>query len=259
MANFGPAPARPWVMAMTWHDLAFLHWPADADAVRGAIERFSGCRFPAALEIDTREGQAWIGIVPFRMSGVRARFTPALPGLSRFPELNLPTYVRHRGADGRSHAGVYFFSLDAFNRPAVATARATFRLNYQYAEMSCRESDGWIDYQSRRCPSRFNGGPTQPAEFRGRYRGVGEARPAEPGTLAHWLTERYVLFSIDRRGTAWMGEIYHVPWPLQLAECSIERETISGGLGIALAGPPLAHFARRLDVRAWWPRRIGNG
>ena len=89
-------------MAQSWHDLLFAHWPVAADALRGLI--------PGQLAVATFEGQAWVGVVPFRMNGIRLRGLPALPWLSAFPELNVRSYVT---LDGRP--GVFFFSLDAAN------------------------------------------------------------------------------------------------------------------------------------------------
>src|SRR5579871_2268047 len=108
-------PPRPWAMAMRWHDLAFLHWPVPAQTIRPLI--------PPALDVDSYDGKAWIGVVPFRMTGVRPRFVPSLPGLSAFPEINVRTYVTTGGKPG-----VWFFSLDAAHRLAVWTARRTFHL-----------------------------------------------------------------------------------------------------------------------------------
>src|SRR5579859_5771812 len=119
-----PLPAGRWVMAQNWHDLLFAHWPLPAAILRPHV--------PARLEIETFGGQAWLGVVPFRMSGVRLRGTPAVPWLSAFPELNVRTYVV---ADGKP--GVWFFSLDAANPMAVAIARAWFHLPYFRACMSC--------------------------------------------------------------------------------------------------------------------------
>ena len=126
-----PLPEGPWIMAQSWHDLLFAHWRVEEATLRRHI--------PAELEIDTYEGQAWLGVVPFRMSGVRLRGTPAIPWLSAFPELNVRTYVV---ADGKP--GVWFFSLDAGNRIAVAIARAWFHLPYFRARMSCEERR-WLD------------------------------------------------------------------------------------------------------------------
>jgi hypothetical protein len=219
---------------MSWHDLLFMHWPLPADLLRPLV--------PAGLQIDTFEGQAWLGIVPFRMTGVTPRCVPSLPWISAFPELNVRTYVR---TDDKP--GVWFFSLDAANPLAVFVARRQFYLPYFNARMSLTETAGEIHYQSIRTHS-----ASAPAAFRGRYRPTGEIRLAEPGTLEHWLTERYCLYSSDGQGNLWRGEIHHQPWPLQPAEAHIEINTMAQPSGIPLPEiKPLLHFARRLDVVAW--------
>jgi uncharacterized protein len=233
-----PIPSRPWVMAQSWHDLLFAHWPVGVEELRRQI--------PAALEIDRYAGQAWVGVVPFRMSGVRLRGTPALPCLSAFPELNVRTYVT---ADGRP--GVWFFSLDAGNAIAVVVARVWFHLPYYRARMSCKEQDAWMEYASER---------THPgsakAELRGRYRAVGQAFTPRAGTLEHFLTERYCLYSADGKGRAFRGEIHHGPWKLQGAEADLSPNTMAEAAGIRLpANEALLHFARRQDMVAWAPRR----
>ncbi len=235
-----PLPPGPWVMAQNWHDLLFAHWPVDAQALRPHI--------PDSLQIDTFEGQAWIGVVPFRMSGVRPRLTPALPWLSAFPELNVRTYVM-----AGDKPGVWFFSLEAANPVAVEVARRWFHLPYFYAEMALPERGGWIRYKSHRI---HRGAP--PAEFVGRYRPAGAVELSRRGTLAHWLTERYCLYALDGRGRLGRGEIHHARWPLQPAEAEIEVNTMTQPHGIALPDiPPLLHFARRLDVVVW-PLRAVN-
>src|SRR5260370_21119247 len=130
-------PTGPWVMAQKWHDLLFAHWAVAAEAIRRLI--------PKNLELDTFQGQAWIGIVPFTMSGVRLRGTPGLPWLSTFPELNVRTYVTAGGKPG-----VWFFSLDAVNPLAVELARFWFHLPYFRARMSSRNKSEGIEYFSRR-------------------------------------------------------------------------------------------------------------
>jgi len=234
-------------MAMRWLDLLFAHWPVDAAALRPLI--------PEGLELDTFDGQAWLGIVPFRMDGVRPPWCPPLPWVSAFAELNVRTYVRvPGGGDSRGHSkpGVWFFSLDAANPLAVRTARLTFHLPYFDARMRIEERDGWVRYDSRRT---HRGAP--PGVFRARYRPVSEPYLSEPGTLEHWLTERYCLYAADRRGRVYRGDIHHVPWPLQPAEAEIEEDTLTsplGAPGTALERPdvaPLLHFVRRLEVVAW--------
>lgn len=219
---------------MVWHDLLFAHWPVEAGALRGLI--------PAALEIDEFDGSAWVGVVPFRMSGIRHRLLPPLPGTSAFPELNVRTYVRHGG-----RGGVYFFSLDARNRLAVMAARARFHLNYRWARMSCERRDGWVHYHCERRAARECA-----AGFVGRYRASGPAFASRSGALEHWLTERYSLFVETPGGRVGQGEIDHAPWPLQPAEAEIERNTMAKAAGIELpGGPAVLHFAERLEVRAW--------
>lgn len=221
-------------MRQAWHDLLFAHWPVAPAALRPLV--------PPGLELDLHDGAAWVGIVPFRMSGVRVRGLPPLPGAAAFPELNLRTYVR-RGGRG----GVWFFSLDAASRLAVRAARAWFALPYFDAEMRCNaRDDGTVEYASRRTHR-----GAAPAELRARYRPVGAPERAAPGSLAAFLTERYALFTV-RGGRVLAGEIHHPPWPLQPAAAELERETLAAASGIALpAAPPLLHFARRLDVLIW--------
>jgi uncharacterized protein YqjF (DUF2071 family) len=235
-----PLPERPWIMAQSWHDLLFAHWPVSAAALRPHI--------PEGLEIDTFDGNAWIGIVPFRMTGVRLRGTPALPWLSDFPELNVRTYVT-----AQQKPGVWFFSLDAANALAVAGARATFHLPYFRARMRCEERGGWIQYQSERT---HKNAPA--AQLAGTYRPVGEIFHARADTLEHFLTERYCLYAADLRGRVLRGEIHHPPWALQAAEAELSRNSMADAAGVKLPSKePLLHFARRQDMVAWAPQRIG--
>lgn len=231
---------RPWVMSMSWHDLLFAHWRVEPAALRRHL--------PDGLDLDLRDGAAWLGVVPFRMSGVRPRGFPAMGGVSAFPELNLRTYVVR---DGRP--GVWFFSLDAASRVAVRVARATFHLPYFDARMECRvDPGGRVSYRSRRVHRGVAG-----AEFEGEYGPVGEPFAAQAGSLEHWLTERYCLYAADARGTVRRGDIAHEPWPLQRAEAEIRKCDMTRLVGLELSGEP-AHllFARRVDVRAWWPVRV---
>ena len=202
---------------------------------------------PAALQIDTFDGQAWIAVVPFRMSGVRLRATPALPWLSAFPELNVRTYVV---ADRKP--GVWFFSLDARNPAAVAIARAWFHLPYFRARMKCEDRDGHIHYSSERT---HHG--ASPGTLQVNYRPAAEVFEAKPGTLEHFLTERYCLYSADPRGRLYRGEIHHQPWQLQIAEADFQQNSMTEASGITLPSQkPLLHFARRQDVVVWHPHRL---
>lgn len=231
-----PPPTSPWIMQQTWHDLLFAHWSLPPDILRPLV--------PASLPVDTFDGQAWVGVVPFRMSGVRLRGTPVIPGLSAFPELNVRTYTV---LDGRP--GVYFLSLDAANALAVAAARTWYRLPYYTARMHCSWRTGAVVYESHRLRG--------DAAFRATYRPIGEVAQAPRGSLAHWLTERYCLYTEDRRGRVYRAEIHHDPWPLQPAEAAIAANTMTNPVGLRLPDmAPLLHFAERLDVVVWPLRRI---
>jgi uncharacterized protein YqjF (DUF2071 family) len=236
-----PLPRGPWIMKQVWHDVLFAHWPVKVAAVRPLI--------PQQLEIDTFHGQAWLGVVPFRMSGVRLRGVPALPGLSRFPELNVRTYVV---CDGKP--GVWFFSLDAANIVAVWAARVAFHLPYFLAEMKCREDAGWIRYASER---RHRGASA--ASLKARYRALGPVFVAQPGSIEHFLAERYCLYTSDKRGRIIRCEIHHPPWPLQSAEAWFQENSMAAAAGIAIPRerPELLHFSRRQDVVVWVPQSRG--
>jgi uncharacterized protein YqjF (DUF2071 family) len=219
-------------MAQRWRDLLFAHWPVAAAVLRPLV--------PANLELDLRDGEGWIGVVPFRMEGIRPRGVCALPVVSATPEINVRTYVRHGGK-----SGVYFFSLDAASALVVWGARRFFGLPYYRARMTCRCDSETVRYDT----ARRSGG----AEFRGWYRPAGAVQLAAAGTLEHWLTERYCLLTATAR-----ADILHAPWPLQRAEAEIDVNTMAAAAGIELPDcAPLLHFARRLDVKVWAPVRIG--
>jgi len=231
-------PAGPWVMAQNWEDLLFAHWPVPSEVLRGLV--------PSGLELDTFEGKAWIGVVPFRMSGVRLRGTPAVPGLSAFPELNVRTYVK-RG----KQPGVWFFSLDAANRVAVEVARAWFRLPYFFALMEVRKHGKQIIYSSQRRDQRGRG-----EQLEAKYEPWGECFHAQPGTLEHFLTERYCLFAERTDGALLRAEIHHAPWPLQAARAEFAQNTMTKALKLPLEGSPLLHFSRRQEVVVWSPQVV---
>lgn len=223
-------------MHMHWSQLLFLHWPVPASALRALI--------PAELEIDTYDNDAWIGVVPFLMSGVRMRGCPRLPTAHQFPELNVRTYVRYRG-----RRGVWFFSLDAASKLSVRGARAWFGLPYFDAKMSMERNEQGVRYASERIHR-----GAKKAEFRAQYAPTGASALSKPGSLERFLTSRYTLFAL-RRGTLVYGEIDHASWPLQPATCALELCTMLDPLGIELHGTPHVLWASHLAVEAWSPRR----
>jgi uncharacterized protein len=215
-----PLASTSWSMGQTWRDLLFAHWPVEQRLLRPHV--------PRELELEEHGGTAWIGITPFRVEGLRMRGLPPVPMLSRFRELNCRTYVR-----SGDRPGIWFFSLDASSRLAVHGARRTYRLPYHHAR---------IDLNGRFVARRTG---DHPVTFEAKYQPVGKRFTAEPGTLEHFLTERYCLYADEGRRRA---DIHHPPWPLQPAEAEIDP----GGLPPApLEGKPLCHFARRQDVLVW--------
>lgn len=236
-----PSPTGPWALSMRWHDLLFMHWPVPPDALRPHL--------PPGLRLDAFDGSAWLGVVPFRMTGVRPRLLPEVRRFSDFPELNVRTYVTPD--HDRDRPGVWFFSLDAASRLAVRLARATFHLPYFDARMSCEETGGGISYRSVRT---HKGAP--PARFAARYRPVGGPK-GPPDDLERFLTERYRLYAADGKGRVLSGDVHHRLWPLRPAEAEVEELQMTAGLGVELPdAPPLLHFSERLDVLAWPPKRL---
>jgi len=245
-ANHEDIAHRPWplplgkhLIEMIWYDLLFAHWPISTNELRPLV--------PDRLQIDEFEGETWIGVVPFTM-GIKLRQAPALPGASRIPESNVRTYVV---ADGKP--GVYFFSLDAASLMAVLGARMWYYLPYYHANMTVSVQDERIYYGTQR---KVTKGKAE-AAFKGMYQPVSEVRQGGFGSLAHWLTERYCLYSNRRDGVIYRADIHHSMWPLQLAEADIELNTMIAPLGITLPDvPPLLHFAKYLEVSAWEPQRL---
>jgi len=229
-------------MRQTWHDLLFAHWALEPDAVRAAMPP------PLRAYLDTYDGKAYIGVIPFWMSKVRGRGVPPLPTAGTFPELNVRTYVT---IDGKP--GVYFFSLDAASLLAVVGARIGFSLRYYWAEMKCEVGEEDVHYLSRRLQS------PKPADFRGSYKAVGAATQSAPGSLEHFVTERYCLYAV-RGEKVLRANIHHHPWPLQRAEAQIEVNSMASASGINLPNKePVLHFAKRMDVLVWMVEKAGGG
>jgi uncharacterized protein YqjF (DUF2071 family) len=225
-------------MVQRWHDLLFAHWRCPVSVLRPLI--------PRQLEIETYDESAWVGVIPFFMSGVRMRATPPLPTAHAFEELNVRTYVT---LDGRP--GVWFFSLDCASMLAVIGARLGIYLPYFRAAMTMTRHAETTTYNSERW--RFAG---PPAKFSASYRGIGAAAPPAPGTLEQFLTERYCLYSAHKE-RLWRADIYHPRWSLQGAEATITHNSMASAAGIPVTeSAPLLHFSAFQDVRIWWPVRV---
>jgi uncharacterized protein len=191
-----------------WHELLFLHWrvsPAEIAA-----------RIPESLSVDTFDGSAWVGIVAFRMSGVRPWWSPSVPGVSSFPETNVRTYVHFRGQE----PGVWFFSLDARSSFGARLGRLKWNLPYYCSEMKVRRRGASIQYVSSRLwPGREGVGGRITADVGDHFGGWDsrvEIGRAVPGSLEHFLVERYVLYC-QSKSSVFMGRVHHSPYPLREA------------------------------------------
>jgi hypothetical protein len=218
---------------MNWGKLLFIHWPVAIAALRPLV--------PERLTIDTFDGAAWVGVVPFTMWGVRPTFIPPLPGFSEFHELNVRTYVHLDGVPG-----VWFHSLDAASALAVWGARTFFHLPYFNARMRLKQESNTIIYSSERTEEN-----APPARLQATWN-IGQPLPAsEPGSLEFFLTERYCLYAAKRE-KLYQLRIHHPPWPLQRAELTSYNSTMLESHGLPTPdGEPLLHYAEKLHVEAW--------
>ncbi len=225
-------------MRMTWSELLFAHWQVEPEKVQALL--------PDGVTLDSRDGMSWVGVVPFLMSNIAPCLCPPIPGLSRFLELNVRTYVTVGGKPG-----VWFFSLDAASRVAVRVARLTFNLPYMDAKMAMdRPQHDTIAYQSKRT---HRGEPA--AEYDASYSAAGEFFKAKPGSLEYWLTARYCLYSANRSGRIFRGEIDHPPWSLAPATYTERTNTMGKPFGFEFQGKPHLLCAKPVDVRAWLATR----
>lgn len=214
-----------------WRELLFVHWALPAEAVRPLV--------PAALELDLWNGEAWVGLVPFKMQDIRTAWMPKNAGLD-FLETNLRTYVHHRGAPG-----VSFFSLEASSFLAVHAARLGWGLPYHFAAMQTARDGGHITYGSKRA----KGGAGVQVEYE-----LGEPLgPSAPGTLEHFLLERYLLFAW-RGGKVHRGHVHHPPYPAQRATLKALDEGLLAAAGLTRpATPASVHYAEGVDVEVFGP------
>jgi uncharacterized protein len=242
-------PRRAAVMRQNWRDLLFLHWPVSPDVLRPLV--------PAQLDLDLFEGTAYVGLIPFTMTGVRPVLLPPVWGLSSFHETNVRTYVHNRGRD----PGVWFFSLDAANSAAVKLARAFFHLPYHRAKMFLEHERGQVPGPSG--PILYAGVRQWPlplpASYAIRATPEGPARPAQPGTLEHFLIERYILYAAANNAV-YQGRVHHLPYPVQAGTLHALDESLLAAAGIGRPDvAPLAHFSAGVNVEIFAVESVSPG
>ena len=231
----------PWLVAQTEAEMLFLSWPVEPARIAG--------RVPAGLTLDRFDDRAWITLIPFRMERLHPRWLPPVPPLSRFAEVDCLTYVR-RGAV----PGIWFFRIDAGTLVGSVMARWLFGLPYHHSSVSLDQEDEWRQVWSI---GRADGSGARP-ELRLRYRPRGPVHEATPGTLAHFIVERFVMFSRSGRGTLLQGREARPPRSIQDCEVSIIRNTLPEAAGIP--GPrsePVAWYCARSAIRTWLPAPVG--
>jgi uncharacterized protein YqjF (DUF2071 family) len=234
-----PLPSGRWSVMQRWNDLLFAHWPIAAAQIAPLI--------PEGLDVDTYQGSAWLGVVPFWLERLKVRGIPSVPGFCRFPDLNFRTYVRDRAT---GTPGVYCFSIDASSLLAVALARFVYQLPYFWAEMHMEQrSEREFAFYSRR---HFASGQVI---FKARYRGLGPSEQTMTpcmGSFEYFMTERNCLFSMDQHGHATRANLHSISWPLEEAEAEIERNDLAETIGIKLPDcRPILHYSRRLALYVW--------
>ena len=221
------------VMYQSWGNLLFMHWEVSVEALRKHV--------PRRLEIDTFEGRAYVGLTPFKLWGVRPVFTPPLPLVSEFLEINVRTYVHLDGVPG-----VWFFSLDANSHVAVQGARTLFRLPYFHARIEMEEEGATTRYTVTRDDT-----SGAPAEFEATWEAGAERGAAEPGSLDFFLVERYCLYAADKE-KLFRARIHHAPWPLRDAALHEHRSSMIEAAGLSKSGgDPLTHHGGPVDVEVW--------
>jgi uncharacterized protein YqjF (DUF2071 family) len=235
--NPHPLPPGRWLISQRWNNLLFAHWPVPALSLAALV--------PEGLQVDTFNGSAWLGIMPFSMDRIKVRGLPPIPGARSFPDLSLRTYVRE---ERTGTPGVVCLSLDSSNLLAVAAGRAFYSLPYHWAKMRMEQrTEREFAFYSRR---RFAG-----VVFKARYRGLGPSpklAESRPGTLEYFLMERYCLFTTNRAGQPIRANLHHSSWPLEEAEAQIEKNDLADVLGIRLPDQePVLHYSRELAVYVW--------
>lgn len=222
------------IMTQQWRDLSYVHWSFPPDEVQQLL--------PPGLEVDTFDGTAWVGLVPFRMENIAPRNLPAIPYFGTFPETNIRTYVR-----GFRGQGVWFDSLDVTRLLPVVVARATYRLPYMWSRMSIERDANMISYRADRRWPRPRGVAS------GLTLSIGEPID-DPSPLERFLSARWGLYTRLGRRLA-HAAVDHEPWPLHRARLLSIDDDFLGTAGYGEpASDPHVMFSPGVSVRIERPR-----
>lgn len=233
-----PVPSNNWIMRQKWRNFLFMHWPVNPELVSNLI--------PSPLRLDTFQGYAWLGYIAFLMDGIYPRALPKLPLTRRFPEINVRTYVQYDGKPG-----IFFLSIDVKNWASLKIARHWYHLPYHSSNVSIEHKGTTFSFQSIRNENNRH------ISFKALYKPISDVFSPEEGTLDHWLTERYCLYSRDKTSNIYCGEIHHLPWPLQKAEFEIQSNSLLSPFNINLRNTnPIAHYSGGVDALIWNIRKV---
>ena len=217
-----PVPvSHPWLL-QSWKQVTFLHWAVDAAVLRPLV--------PAELELDLFDGRAWVGIVPFLPQRLRRPGLAPLPWLSKYPEVNVRTYVR---------GGVWFLSLDLGRMISALGAQLISGLPHFWAASRIERYGDRLGFESRRIRGHA---------FCQMQVEVGGAIPA-PGDLLRFLTERYKLYT-NFRGRLCQGQVEHPRWELKQARVLYLEESLLAAAGVPRPdSEPVVCFSEGVDAR----------
>lgn len=241
----GAEPISRPIMVQRWADVTFLHWRYEPEAVQRLL--------PDEMTVETFDGSAWVALVPFRMEDLGLPGMPPVPGWGTFPEINVRTYVRHG-----PHRGVWFFSLDIDLLAPTLVARTAYGLPYCYGRAEhVQVGDLVVSAGQRRWPrsSTLDQGRRPEIELAVEIIDR-EAGPIEPEPLDRFLTDRWKLLTVSRRGTVRYGRVDHDPWPLYRGRLRHLEESLVAAAGLPdPSGEPHVMWAPSVGVRIDRPRR----
>jgi len=229
-----PEPVKRAVMVQQWQDLAYIHWRYPIEEIQALL--------PAGVEVDSFDGSAWVGLIPFSMRNIGLPRMPAVPYFGSFPEVNVRTYVRRNGVPG-----VWFFSLDVNRYLPALVARVSYFLPYCWGKASNKRTDTTLETEVRR---------TWPSRASTSIR-VSIGDPIEsPDELSVFLSARWGLYSRGIGKGVRYAPVDHETWPLWTATLESLNDTLLTAAGLsAPIGDPHVMFSPGVSVRIGLPRR----
>lgn len=224
------------VMVQRWSDVVFCHWRMEPTAVQRLL--------PGGIEVDTFDGSAWVGLIPFQMQDLGIPRWAPMPYIGSFPEVNVRTYVR--AGDRR---GVWFLSLDIDRWLPAVVARVGYRIPYCVGDVRhVRVGDRVLSHVDRRWPRAE--GATASLSVR-----IGD--PAPDDELTRFLTARWGLVARPLRGRPIWAPVDHPPWVVHHATANILDTGVLTAAGLPTPeGEPHVLFSPGVPVRIGAPRRL---